>query len=407
MGQFLTTSCQAEQDGQVVSVKRAQAFSSNAAATAARYHTVSALQKVTNDYEVTEEVLGNGMCGDVVLVRGRVDGRRYAQKTIQKPMMSEAKLKSLVLEVEIYLTLDHPNIARLHDVYESQEAITLIEECCEGGELYYCLQKRGVYTDAHAAETARQMLRAVSYLHSHNIVHRDLKLENFLYESEAQDAQLKLIDFGFAKIWDPSTLMMASCGSITYVSPDVLDGKGYTSKCDLWSLGVVVWMLLVGYPPFHGKEKEMIKKIRSGKADWGHKARWKPVTAEAQDFVGKLLVKDPYLRMDAQVALKHPWLLQTGTRSSVPLLSRDALRSMHRFSTASKVRRALLLLIARELGREETEELREMFLAIDSTHEGTIRLHELKDAIRSGRSPKRDVCGDLECSSPASGISAS
>merc|ERR1719191_2650584 len=180
----------------------------------------------------------------------------------------------------------------------------MITECCEGGELYFRLQKRGVYTNNDAADATRQMLRAVGYLHSHNVVHRDLKLENFLYESPADSAQLKLIDFGFAKIWDPSTLMMASCGSIAYVSPDVLLGKGYTSKCDLWSLGVIVWMLLVGYPPFHGDEKVMMKKIKSGQADWSHQKRWKPVTEDAIDFVRQLLAKDPDARPDANAALK-------------------------------------------------------------------------------------------------------
>jgi serine/threonine protein kinase len=146
------------------------------------------------------------------------------------------------------------------------------------------------------------MLRAVGYLHGHGVVHRDLKLENFLYESESDDAQLKLIDFGFAKLWDQTTLMMASCGSIAYVSPDVLKGIGYTNKCDMWSLGVIIWMLLVGYPPFHGDEKSMIAKIKAGEADWRHKKRWKLVSPDAVDLIEKLLLKDPASRIDAQQA---------------------------------------------------------------------------------------------------------
>merc|ERR1719181_1759331 len=180
-------------------------------------------------------------------------------------------------------------------------------ECLDGGELYGRLAQMKVFPESLAAETTRQMLRAIGYLHSHNVVHRDLKLENFLYQSD-EKSQLKLIDFGFAKVWDPSTLMMSSCGSIAYVSPDVLTGKGYTDKCDLWSLGVIVWMLLAGYPPFHGDERTMMTKIKSGQADWSHKSRWKPVSEEAVDFVQKLLKKDPDQRPDAQEALKHAWL---------------------------------------------------------------------------------------------------
>jgi len=367
-----------------VSLEKAKSLSSNAAVTAARYHYSQAGKKLADDYKVDGTVLGQGLCGDVVLVIGKIDHRRYAMKTIRKTQVAPSKLQQLTAEVEIYLTLDHPNIARLHDVYESGSNICLLTECCEGGELYFRLQKRGVYTDSDAAEAARQMLRAVGYLHSRRIVHRDLKLENFLYESDDAAAQLKLIDFGFAKVWDPSTLMMASCGSIAYVSPDVLHGKGYTSKCDLWSLGVVVWMLLSGYPPFHGDERLMMSKIKAGQADWSHKSRWKPVSDNAIDFVKKLLCTEPERRMSAQEALQHPWLAHGGSEGKPAVLSRDTLRSLQRYADASKVRRAVLQLLAQELGPEESAELREAFLAVDRSNEGTICLRDLKDAIRSG-----------------------
>mmetsp|Transcript_81010 Transcript_81010/g.234893 ORF Transcript_81010/g.234893 Transcript_81010/m.234893 type:complete len:594 (-) Transcript_81010:163-1944(-) len=378
-----------------VSLEKAKSRSSNAVATCARYHHSSSGKRLQDVYEVDGKVLGQGLCGDVVLVRGKLDGRKYAMKTIRKQQVASSKLAQLAQEVEIYLALDHPNIARLHDVYETDTEICLLTECCEGGELYFRLQKRGVYTDADAAEATRQMLRAVGYLHAHSIVHRDLKLENFLYENnESQDIppQLKLIDFGFAKIWDPSTLMMASCGSIAYVSPDVLSGRGYTNKCDLWSLGVIVWMLLAGYPPFHGDEKLMMSKIKAGEADWSHKSRWKPVSSDAVDLLKRLLTKDAARRLDAQSALRHPWLAsRAATEVAVPAtLSTDALRSLARYTKASKVRRAVLQLLAHELAPDETRELREMFLAIDKTNQGTICLRDLKEAIRAsgGRSPQ-------------------
>lgn len=375
---------------QAVSLEKARSLSSNAAVTSARYHYSRPGRKMVDDYEVDGHVLGQGLCGDVVLVRSRIDRRRYALKTIRKEQVAPPKLKQLTAEVEIYLSLDHPNIARLHDVYETENDVCLLTECCEGGELYFRLQQRGVYTNEDAAEAARQMFRAVGYLHSHNVVHRDLKLENFLYESEDDVSQLKLIDFGFAKVWDPSTLMMASCGSIAYVSPDVLSGRGYTNKCDMWSLGVIVWMLLAGYPPFHGEEKIMISKIKAGQADWSHKGRWKPVPREAIDLVKQLLDQDPERRPSAQIALRHPWL-QT-VQPGAAVLSREALRSMRRYADASKLRRAVLQLLAQELAPDETRELRELFLAIDKSNEGTISLRNLKDAIRSGcgaRSPAR------------------
>lgn len=377
----------------LINLSRANRLSGNPMRTSSRYHCPPSLGKIArtlqDDYEIDGKVLGVGLCGNVVVAMGKADQRCFALKTINKSRVRGIKMDQLIAEVEIYLSLDHPNIARLHDVYETASDISLLTECCGGGELYFALQKRGVYTDANAAAAAQQMLQAIGYLHGHGVVHRDIKLENFLYENESEVAQLKLIDFGFAKIWDPSTLMMASCGSIAYVSPDVITGKGYTNKCDMWSLGVVVWMLLVGYPPFHGNERQMLVGIKAGQPDWRHKARWKHVSDDAVDFLKTLLEADPARRISAQQALSHTWLAR-GSEEKVSL-SRDCLRSMAHYANASKARRAVLQLLAQELAPEETKDLRDTFLAIDKQKHGTISLQDLKDAIRTGgpRSPDR------------------
>lgn len=364
-----------------ISLERAKAMSYNAASTHARYHDASG-RKLDQDYEVfPKKVLGEGCSGLVVMAKGRTDGRKYALKRIHKLKVQPKVLKQLTAEVEIYLMLDHPHIAALRDVYETESEIALLTECCEGGELYSRLSSSGTYAEADAAEATQQMLLAVGYLHAHHVVHRDLKLENFLYESTEPSASLKLIDFGFAKIWDPSTLMMASCGSIAYVSPDVLKGEGYTNKCDLWSLGVIVFMLLVGYPPFHGSEKDMRSNILCANVDWSHKSWWRKVSEDAVDFVKCLLVRDPLQRMDVGEALSHRWIKARHTAGR-PVLDKDALRSLRHYADTSRARRAVLQLLAQELAPEETKELRDTFLALDSTGEGTISLSELKRAIR-------------------------
>mmetsp|Transcript_130643 Transcript_130643/g.418930 ORF Transcript_130643/g.418930 Transcript_130643/m.418930 type:complete len:593 (+) Transcript_130643:63-1841(+) len=388
-----------------VSLEKARSHSSNAAVTSARYHNANGGRRLTDDYEVdATHVLGSGLCGDVVLARGKIDRRRYALKTIRKQQFHGSQMEQLLAEVEIYLTLDHPNIARLHDVYETDNQIGLITECCEGGELYYRLQEKVVFSDAEAAGATRQMLRAVGYLHAHNVVHRDLKLENFLYDAlvdaeEPSGAQLKLIDFGFAKLWDASTPMTASCGSVAYVSPDVLSGQGYTNKCDLWSIGIVVWMLLVGYPPFHGSESAMLTKIKACQLDWSHKSRWKVVRDEAIDFLKGLLKVDPEQRPNAVEALRHRWFLQPGPAEAKPvLLGRDVLHSIECYARASKVRRAALQLLVQELEPEETRDLRDLFIAMDKSSKGTISFEDLKNAVRgtrvSQRRPPRAGFGD-------------
>jgi len=172
----------AEPTAHSVCVDRAKRISGNPATTASRYHCpMLGGRRLDDDYEVSSKVIGSGLCGEVVLAHSRVGRRKYALKRIRKTNVSVAKLQQLTDEVEIHLALDHPHIARLHNVYETEDGISLLTEYCEGGELYFSLQERGVFSDADAAEAARQMLRAVGYLHAHSVVHRDLKLENFLY----------------------------------------------------------------------------------------------------------------------------------------------------------------------------------------------------------------------------------
>jgi calcium-dependent protein kinase len=377
---------------------------SNPALAVSRYHKASE-RRIADDYEVTDEVLGQGLCGDVVVGTNRVDGRFYAVKTMSKESPKRSKIQQIVTEVEIHLSLDHPNITRVFDVYESEASVTMVSELCEGGELYASLQDKHVYSDREAAEVTRQMLRVLCHLHARSIVHRDLKLENFLYQSKnpheqmkkylgelqenngknvhAEAPQLKLIDFGFARHWDPSTLMLTSCGSAEYVSPDVLCGEGYTDKCDLWSIGVIVWMLLTGYPPFHGDRRTMMSKIKQGRPDWSHQGRWKSVAHDARDFVKRLLVKDPEERSDARTALQHPWLVHSAPK--VELSSQcgnSALSAIRRYVAGSKLRRVALQFLVQQLDAKETRELRKLFLSMDRDSSGWISAQEFSDALK-------------------------
>jgi len=377
------------------SLDQAKSLSSNAPVTASRYHNAArGGQRLEDDYVNTNQVVGTGICGEVTLVRRRADWRRYAVKTMRKSQFTGEQLQHLSSEVEIYLTLDHPNIARLHDVFETEDSVKLLMQFSEGGELYARLRREGQLQPPDAAEAARQMLRAVGYLHSHHIVHRDIKLENFVYESWASYTNLKLIDFGMAVVWDQCTPMVARCGSLMYVSPDVLCGEGYTDKCDLWSLGVIVWMLLTGVPPFDGDDEILMKKIRAGQANWSRNGTWEKIPVSGMEFLGQLLEKDPTKRPSAREALQHTWLApsaETGACSAA--LNGKMLRSMQRYLDGSSLRRALLQFVAHELDSGETHDLQEVFLAMDRTNKGTLSFSELQDAIRHAASPDCTVKG--------------
>jgi calcium-dependent protein kinase len=314
-------------------------------------------------------------------------------------------------EVEIFLTLDHPNIVRLHDVYDGDQGqMHLVMECCTGGELFYRVLEKGPLPEHDAALALGQMLRAVGYLHAHGIVHRDLKPENFLYESKQAESPLKLIDFGFGQMWDPTTLMRQCCGTLSYVSPEVLLQDGYTDKCDMWSLGVIAFVLLMGYPPFQGEDRDVKMKIKAGEVDSQlakHSStlqRWSALPVDAQDLVKALLVKDPEERLSAQKAIFHPWLIrEEATGMGAPVLNIQLCRSLRRYGEMQPLQRAVMQLIALQLRPSETRKATQTFLSMDVENKGTVSLRDFKDALcRANRVSQEESNAAAAGSPPAS-----
>jgi len=206
-----------------------------------------------------------------------------------------------------------------------------------------------------------------------------LKLENFLYESKESDF-LKLIDFGFSKVWDKNTKMELSCGTLSYVAPEVLN-KSYTSQCDMWSLGVIVFILLVGYMPFGGSsERQQISAIKSGKYTW-RDDRWRNVSSEGKDFVKSLLVVDSHIRLTSEQALQHGWIanrLDVDRRGSFDKSCADALCN---FARESQFRRAVMQLMAWSLTADERAKVRDAFLELDTENTGSISLVDLRKIL--------------------------
>jgi len=273
---------------------------------------------VEADFEVdSSKVLGTGCSGSVVVATQRSTGHECALKSYNKGVLSKSQLTMLKSEIDIHVSTDHANVVRLLYVYEDNDTVNLLMELCAAKDLLNRLHETKVFCEPIAQETTHQMLLAVDYLHKSGIVHCDIKLENWLYDGVSDDPSLKLTDFGFSKRWDPVEDPWGLCGgagSEPYMAPEVLSGC-YTEKCDMWSLGVTVYLLLSGEFPFHGTTQSQISgKIKS--CDYNFpKAKWDHISGHAKDFIRKLLVANPAKRMSAAESLQHPWMQQLATSS--------------------------------------------------------------------------------------------
>jgi len=262
---------------------------SGSVATQGRFHKLP--RKVTEAYDVSNTVLGTGYAGDVLKGKHRRNGTYHAFKTIKLSKIKIERRQQLEGEIEVFLSMDHPHIVRLFDVYEGHGQITLVMELLSGGELFDRIEEKKTLHETEASDAMRQMLLAVYYMHSHGIVHRDLKLENFLFDAPGSN-YLKLIDFGFSKtVGSMDTRMKFSCGTLSYLAPEVMQ-KNYTSQCDLWSLGVILFILLSGYRPFSGSEKAMCLNVLSGRITVKNTI-WDNVSKNGKDLTWKMLEVDP------------------------------------------------------------------------------------------------------------------
>jgi len=343
-----------------------------------RYHRLP--KHLEEDYVVDSRVLGSGYNGDVYMAKKRDShGATFAIKEFKLRGIDSKKRQELEQECEVYLGMDHPHVARLVDVYEEEDRLSLVMECMEGGELFDRVIERKRFSEKDAQAAAYQMTLAINYLHSHGVVHRDIKLENWLYDQKGSD-HLKLIDFGFSKVWDPNIKMKMSCGTLSYVAPEVLQ-KCYTELCDMWSLGVVIFILLGGYMPFSGPDDQQQANIKAGKFKFKEE-KWKGISQSAVDFVKKLIVVDTSVRLSATMALEHPWLKDKTLSNEAAGVSDEVVSSMYAFAQESKFRRACMLAMAWSLSNEERAKVRQAFMDMDKDHQGTVSLAEFKQVIQ-------------------------
>ncbi|XP_056413920.1 LOW QUALITY PROTEIN: calcium/calmodulin-dependent protein kinase type 1G [Hyla sarda] len=265
-------------------------------------------KKQTNNIRETfvfMEVLGSGAFSEVFLVKQRATGQHYALKCIKK--VNSSRDRSLENEIAVLKKIKHENIVTLEDVYESSSHFYLVMQLVSGGELFDRILERGVYTEKDASNVIRQVLSAVKYLHDNGIVHRDLKPENLLYLTPDENAKIMITDFGLSKM-EESGIMSTACGTPGYVAPEVLAQKPYSKAVDCWSIGVITYILLCGYPPFYEEtESKLFEKIKDGSYEF-ESPFWDDISKSAKDFISCLLEKDPKKRYNCEAALKHPWI---------------------------------------------------------------------------------------------------
>ena len=332
--------------------------------------------------------LGKGSYGSVYLCHHKRTKDAFACKVISMNRISSHYLRKLHVEIAIMKEVDHPNIVKLREVFFGSRTVYLVMDLCQGGELFEELtnsHKRG-FDEPHAAKIMQDMISSVSYLHHHGIVHRDLKLENFLFEEKSLDSDLKLIDFGLSKHFHEHEAMHQVVGSAYYTAPEVLNGT-YDHRCDVWSLGVIAYMMLSGSPPFHGDTSDAIHDmILHNDAEFPEK-RFGGRSPASIDFVQKLLKKNPDDRISLEDALSHDFIklsedieLADGSHH-LTQASTDVVDSLQSFMEMSKFKQLVMGAVAFTLSPIQIAELREEFHAMDTDKSGTISMSELKQSM--------------------------
>jgi calcium/calmodulin-dependent protein kinase I len=272
---------------------------------------------INKDYKIGS-TLGSGSFAVVKHGIDRSNGTEVAVKVIDKSKLTKEDEDALLTEVEILGSVNHPHIVRLYRVYDSAKYFYMVMELCSGGELFDRIVEKSKYSECEAASVITSLASALDYCHSRGIVHRDLKPENLLLKAKS-DETVKIADFGLAKVGNSKALMTTSCGTPGYVAAEVLAGRPYTSQVDLWSVGVILYVLLCGFPPFYsesGSNFELFEQIKAGAYEFPS-PYWDHVSGEAKSLVKMLLTVDPAHRLTAKQLLVHPWV--QGQASAAPL----------------------------------------------------------------------------------------
>ena len=350
--------------------------------------------KITDYYEVIKKI-GEGGSSKVYKVKEKETGEIRAMKEVNKEKITD--IKYFKTEISILAMLDHPNILRLFEVIEDSKNFYLIMELCTGGELLSRVTNNR-YKEKEAAKLMEQIVLAVVYCHEKGICHRDLKPQNILFCNESPNSPIKVVDFGLSKIFDNSLSsikgdfaeninknkkMSTKVGTILYLSPEVLKGS-YTEKCDVWSLGVILYILLCGYPPFIGaNQNEIYKNISSFKFEFPNE-QWKNISDSVKNLISSMLCPEKK-RISAKDILNSKWLKSKLKKENQIKVSFNCVK-LEQFRNYNKFKQLVLLFMASRLSQEEYGEIAIIFRKINDCKSGMISFEDFKKFIINNQS---------------------
>ena len=339
-----------------------------------------------------EKVIGKGSFGIVYLVKHRQLHKYFAMKIIKKYNRSKTEEESLKNEINILKRLDHPNILKINDFYSTKENYYIITEHCQEGELFNEIKLYAPFSEPLVGYYMKQILKAVCYCHSMNVIHRDLKPENILIVKRSKNGchPIKIIDFGTATIFSKDKKENSVIGSSYYIAPEVLS-RNYSEKCDMWSCGVIMYILLTGKPPFGGiNDEEILLKVKKGKFDLA-KYPWGVISNEAKDLIKKLIEVDPTKRLSAEDALQHPWFELTKLKAVDNMVNTidpnraiNLVKNLKKYRTDNILRCAVIAyLVHNNTQIEQARDAIKLFNQIDANCDGKIVKEELLSGLQS------------------------
>ncbi|EYU22842.1 hypothetical protein ABFS83_03G117900 [Erythranthe nasuta] len=326
--------------------------------------------------------LGQGQFGTTYHCVEKATGIEYACKSIPKrKLLCREDCDDVWREIQIMHHLsENSSVVRIKGTYEDNVFVHLVMELCGGGELFDRIVQKGHYSERKAAQLMKTIVGVVEACHSLGVMHRDLKPENFLFDTPDEDAKLKATDFGLSVFFKPGQYLSDVVGSPYYVAPEVLH-KFYGPEIDVWSAGVILYILLSGVPPFWAEsDNGIFKQILKGKIDFESEP-WPQISDSAKDLVRKMLERDPKRRISAHQVLCHPWIVDDKVAPDEPLGS-AVLSRLKQFSAMNKLKKMALRVIAERLSEEEIGGLRQLFKMLDTDNSGTITFEELKQGLK-------------------------